>query len=369
MRIAWSMITVAFTLTWSACQTDSPSDGGIDLSGGVACSAARPNCSPDAGRCDGDLGVCHGCDSDSECPSAAPRCDRPNERCVSCLPQDDNCVPGTYCAATTDGGYACIPGCKDSNDCNRSDAGGSRGYECCANRCVNLEADKSNCGACGRDCGQSTCCQGACTDVTNDPRNCGGCGIVCQPQANEIPACMDSKCGPRVCNVGYADCNGAAVDGCEVHLLTDSNHCGGCAQTCVLPNAIPDCSAGQCMVAVCHPGFANCNQDPYDGCEVNLLTDPRNCGACARSCAEDVNGQLCVSGTCVGRVAGDCDSNIANQCLATQRRGCEGGRACGAGSLCVPGKDCGATDGLVCRADSAYASGSCANAQDGQTRH
>jgi len=44
----------------------------------------------------------------------------------------------------------------------------------------------------------------------------------------------------------------------------------------------------------CTAGFADCNGDPADGCEVNLETDGLACGACGHSCL----GGSCSGGAC-----------------------------------------------------------------------
>jgi hypothetical protein len=45
---------------------------------------------------------------------------------------------------------------------------------------------------------------------------------------------------------------------------------------------------------VCSPGFANCDGEASDGCEVDLESDPTNCGACGVSC----DGRACLEGAC-----------------------------------------------------------------------
>src|SRR5207237_3004283 len=47
---------------------------------------------------------------------------------------------------------------------------------------------------------------------------------------------------------------------------------------------------------VCSMGFADCNGNPADGCEINWLTDNENCGSCGRSCSA---GTHCSNGGCV----------------------------------------------------------------------
>jgi hypothetical protein len=56
---------------------------------------------------------------------------------------------------------------------------------------------------------------------------------------------------------------------------------------------VATCNGVQCGLA-CTADHANCDGVASNGCEVDLMTDATNCGACGTSC----NGQPCVSGIC-----------------------------------------------------------------------
>src|SRR5262249_11421912 len=59
--------------------------------------------------------------------------------------------------------------------------------------------------------------------------------------------------------------------------------------------------AGDSGACACHPGFADCDQQVDDGCEVDLQSDVSNCGACGRACSAPSGGSVsCVDGACVG---------------------------------------------------------------------
>lgn len=56
----------------------------------------------------------------------------------------------------------------------------------------------------------------------------------------------------------------------------------------------------------CTGTLADCNADPVDGCEVNLQSDPEHCNACGDACAAD---DICTNGACepppAGQVPGE----------------------------------------------------------------
>jgi hypothetical protein len=80
-------------------------------------------------------------------------------------------------------------------------------------------------------------------------------------------------------------------------VLTDPNNCGACGAPCrALPNASASCSAGNCLLGACNAGFADCNHNPIDGCEVDLASDGSNCNACGNVCP--LNNPFCNQGVC-----------------------------------------------------------------------
>ncbi len=61
-----------------------------------------------------------------------------------------------------------------------------------------------------------------------------------------------------------------------------------------VPFGAGTCELGACVVR-CAEGRASCDQNLGNGCEVNLDTDPANCGACGRACG---TGEVCAQGSC-----------------------------------------------------------------------
>jgi len=81
------------------------------------------------------------------------------------------------------------------------------------------------------------------------------------------------------------------------------------------------CVEGPTYETPCQPGYANCDGNPANGCEVNLTEDEAHCGTCGTSCQGQGNAAgVCVAGTCgiacpVGSY--DCDGSPANGCEST----------------------------------------------------
>lgn len=122
------------------------------------------------------------------------------------------------------------------------------------------------------------------------------CG-ACAPVANGTAACVIGSCRITTCNAGFADCDAIYATGCETFLPTSSSNCGACGNACPTgPNARAFCNLGICSPLICNPGYANCDNNPSTGCEVDISNDDSNCGGCGRSCP---SGETCSFGTCV----------------------------------------------------------------------
>ena len=207
---------------------------------------------------------------------------------------------------------------------------------------VNSDVDLMNCGTCGTTCsyanGVAECVGGACnldmcdmgygscdgnlvtgceTDLLTDLDHCGACGAVCN-LANATHSCIAGDCTLEMCDMGYDDCNMVETDGCEIDLLNDAVNCGSCGTVCVVDNGTPTCEMGACAVLECDPGFADCDGDPTNGCEVNTLESTNNCGTCGNACTYTDGIGICSSGSCelagCSENFGNCDSNPDNGC-------------------------------------------------------
>jgi hypothetical protein len=251
--------------------------------------------------------------------------------------------------------YACTPNVAagEPDTCDRvdNDCDGTIDED------VDVTTDAQNCGSCGNVCslaGASSVCEGgqcvisACegtfadcdgldaggceTNTATNASNCGECGNACA-LANANSVCVDSSCAVGTCLTNFDDCNETAADGCEIDLLSTTANCGVCGNACSFANAAASCEAGTCRMGTCATGYADCNADPSDGCEINIATDLASCGACNRTCDLAGGAEVCAAGVCTlatcetGR--GDCDDTDGNGCevdLTTSTTHCN---ACG----------------------------------------
>jgi hypothetical protein len=139
---------------------------------------------------------------------------------------------------------------------------------------------------------------GSSTDPTTCPASTLACNKFCcaSGMPNSTTTCVSNTCG-LICAGGFGDCDHNVANGCETDLGANVQNCGGCGTVCQGGiNATASCTNGTCGLT-CSSGFGDCNHNPVDGCEINLLANTLNCGACGRACLQ---GQFCVGGTCVG---------------------------------------------------------------------
>ncbi len=125
-----------------------------------------------------------------------------------------------------------------------------------------------------------------CTDIRVRPDHCGACDTVCAGTGTLTVACASGSCSPT-CDTAHADCNKDGTDGCEIDVKTDPKNCGACGHDCSTNGA----SSTTCVAGVCTPkcttNRADCStpnaSTTDDGCETDLNSSD-NCGACGRDC-------------------------------------------------------------------------------------
>lgn len=114
---------------------------------------------------------------------------------------------------------------------------------------------------------------------------------------------------PDVCPVGMKNCETSNPD-CETDVSTVTT-CGACDVHCDAIHGSPICENYECVVpdGACAAGYADCDDDGQNGCEVELATDNDNCGACGRVC----QGVACSAGMCSSEVVVEIGSSVAGE--------------------------------------------------------
>ncbi len=254
------------------------------------------------------------CEEDTDCD---------NESCISAICQSPSCRDRARNNGESDtdcGGDNCGPTCGTGATCVVDDD--CRSFHCdggvclapsCDDRILNGEETGTDCGGSCKGCPIGQRCVVA--DDCEAPEQ-GDAAVV---------ECKDGVCELN-CPDNTGDCNERADDGCEVDLLTSTNHCGGCDLDCKPDHATGDCVGGECLINTdepnqgCDTNYANCNSMPEDGCEVNLLTDPDHCGACEDSACSSVGGVASCSG---GECSIECTEGYGNCDENARDNGCE----------------------------------------------
>ena len=268
----------------------------------------------------------------------------------ACFPIAAHCVPcadlagcgsATNVCLTLDDGSFCAGSCATHGFC----PGGST--------CVEVESGGLARPVCVPDAG--VCAE--CLDPDEDGHGIGHecAGPDCRQDDDRI---YDGA--PELCDGLDNDCDLELDEGFD--LSSDPANCGACGVVCTAENAAPSCEAGECGLVACLDGFADCNEDPADGCESDL-SDTSLCGVCGPLASRpgDPCG-TCGSGvwTCAeeGEVAcdGDLGEEAVNLCGGCGELDGEPGTSCGDCERWV----CGA-DGVTCEtaSDELNACGSC----------
>lgn len=198
------------------------------------------------------------------------------------------------------------PDCTDDEECNATNANASCGFEgtCVVESCFDGFAD----------CDMAY--NNGCEINTNESiDHCGRCGEICDfEQAEE--SCVAGTCEFQGCQDGFGDCNGnPGFDGCEVRL-TSAMACGSCDVRCRAPTSLCDVQDdGAVCVPNCEAGEMECN----GGC-VDFTSDPANCGACEAPICPTRPRAVAV---CEMSVCGYACEEGRGDCNEMQNDGCE----------------------------------------------
>lgn len=184
------------------------------------CPNAGFSCEYTSGLCASDAAPLALGDYVVETDERAPWSPRDYQRCGD--PADGACPPRCTLAEDVDCRYADGAVCQTRAECRS---------EVCARACSEPTCTDLRCAAtaCGEAC-TLVDSRGVCSRFSFDMDllNCGSCGAVCSTQ-HTAPTCQGGKC-LKACDPGFDDCNGnVQLDGCEVDLRTNAEHCGRCS--------------------------------------------------------------------------------------------------------------------------------------------
>ncbi|MCB9751905.1 MAG: DUF1554 domain-containing protein [Myxococcales bacterium] len=304
------LATAGLTVACSGGDGEGTDSSGECAGGEMQCDGMCVNTNIDEDNCGGcgitcnDGFVCAGGSCMADCAGGTSKC---GEECVDLLDNVSNCgacgeacgtgemcnlgvctsctagetVCGNECVDTSVSNShcgACDNACEPGEPCNDGACGLScgAGETNCDGVCTDTDGDAANCGSCGNTCGvnqqcfdgvcvdpcaqDETLCDGECVDTSASAAHCGGCGSAC----GQDEVCVDGSCSPP-CADDEALCGGVCVD-----PQSSPEHCGGCDNLCEYPNAAAVCELGVCALGMCDSGWADLDDDPGNGCEVEV---------------------------------------------------------------------------------------------------
>ena len=132
-------------------------------------------------------------------------------------------------------------------------------------------------------------------DVTVGIANEAGAPIFAAPDASAEDASANDTlltyCPSSKCPEGWTTCPSSRFP-CDVNLLRDIDNCGACGSVC--PRNFPQdyfaCSNGVCVpecgAISTTSAWQDCDGIPDNGCETSVTANNKHCGACGNVCSD-----------------------------------------------------------------------------------
>lgn len=161
----------------------------------------------------------------------------------------------------------------------------------------------------GCDTAKKKICGETCADPSDVAFGCASAACdPCRVPHAALAVCLpDGRCGASRCDSRWGDCNLDPSDGCERDLLS-VNDCGVCGTKCPVGQL---CSSRGCT--------ADCRvKNQCGGICIDPDVDELNCGGCGIVCPDDSRGAArCVGGACTVACDdgyGHCDGDPGGHC-------------------------------------------------------
>lgn len=186
---------------------------------------------------------------------------------------------------------------------------------------------KRGCGVCNE---KETPCLRRCVELDNDVNNCGACGRVCPSGPHGTARCKEGECVLR-CEAGYGNCDNDPSNGCEpvFPYYRDGDGDGYGAEPAVgyacKPQAGFAADGGDCLDtdSRVHPGQAAYFDVPYRAGAASIPSFDYDCDGAERSSPSGTAG-ACGGVVCaIGYVPAVAQASKANRyCGSTARYAC-----------------------------------------------